>query len=254
MSLSSSAQIIKYIAGWIPHRVKYLFTKLIAKKADNKPTKTQNVTAQRSLNNIKDPESISALACPGETNRPEKNDTDQGAVFDEKENWNGFEERQDNDSHEWLEGSFIEGGIETFSPLETDGNKASNKTEDYLQMSSNNRESCVVDTSDKVGPRTSTPASSSVFGESSQQNGSYLNKTRTYTPKKLKKFMFDKYNESGLGVASCLSELENSHCIIVDEQKKENNIRQIDWGRGIDDLVNVTKNKIRNRLMNVSYV
>ncbi|XP_065054406.1 uncharacterized protein LOC135683156 [Rhopilema esculentum] len=251
--LAKLAQIIKYIAGWIPHRVKCMFTKPNAKKAGNEPTKTPDVAAQRSLNNIKDPESILALACPGETNRLETIDTVQGAVFDEKENWSGFEERQDNDSHEWLEGSFIEGGIETFSPLEADGNKVGNKTEDYLQMSSNNREPC-ADASDKAGPRTSTPASSSVFGESSQQNGSYLNETRTYTPKKLKKFMFDKFNESGLGVASCLSELENSHCIIVDEQKKESNMRQIDWGRGIDDLVNVTKNRIRNRLMNVSYV
>ena len=201
-----------------------------------------------SLSNIKDPESVSPSRASVD------NVWDQAAMFDEKKNSKGFKERNDADSSEWLESSFIEGGIQTFSMAENENGRSMNKTEDYLQFSgAKNTERKNTEMVFKDPPRTSTPKKFTNAEKVPRAQMKDIDMSSTYSPQKLRNFLYSKCEqERGLELTLGLSKLTYSQFIVVDEQKKlkdrdDNSLR-------LNYFVNSTKNKIRRRLMNMSNV
>ena len=202
----------------------------------------------RSLSNIKDPESVSPSRASVD------NVSDQAAMFDEKKNSKGLQERNDADSSEWLESSFIEGGIQTFSMVENENGRSINKTDDYLQFSTiKNTERKNTEMAFKDPLRASTPRKFPDVEKISKTQMNNLETSSTYSPRKLRNFLYSKCEqEKGLELALGLSKLTYSQFIVVDEQKRlkdrdENSLR-------LNYFVNSTKDKIRRRLMNMSKV
>lgn len=216
----------------------------------------------QSFTNIKDPEST----CPStesvdnslndQWNNESSDDcnNDQAAMFDEKKNWNGPEERRDADTSEWLEDSFIEGGIQTFISFENDSFRSSNRMEDYLQFS-NHSNAEPLDALMKGAPRSSTPTKFTPFENLNQHEIRKFNISKIFSPPKLRQFMYGKSSaKRGLEMTPDLSRMEYSQCIVVDEQKKEQDEDGDDDSVDLAYFVNTTKDRIRRRLMNGSYV
>ena len=220
----------------------------------------------QSLTNIKDPESVSPSRVSVDDQFESNSEEDQPAVCDEKKNWIGLEERKDTEPTEWLEGSYIEGGIETYTQLENENNRhasrnlasaQANRTADYLQMSGENSRN--AGHQESIIPRTSTPEQPIVIKPN--RNMSLLNDSKIYTPVKLQKFLFERYNQTqDVGIGIDESELDLSRVAVVAEQKR-GSMNYYDTTdskstnlSGLDDFVSATKIKIRNRLMNMSYV
>ena len=200
-----------------------------------------------SHSNIKDPESMSPSTVSVD------NVCDQAAMFDEKKDSKGIKKRKDGDASEWLESSFIEGGIQTYSLIESESTRSNNKTEDYLQFTS-------IKTTDRRKPgmtingplRTSTPKRLNTLKNVPERRLKEANVSRIYTPKNLRNFLYNKYEQKkGLELTFGLSKLAYSQFVVVDEQKKlekrdQNSLK-------LDYFVNSTKDKIRRRQMNMSY-
>ena len=210
------------------------------------------VVVPQSLSNIKDPESISPSKASVDAEPKNVCRNDQAAMFDEKKNCGGLEERKYVETSEWLEDSFIEGGIQTFTPLENESGKSSNKTEDYLQFS-NYSNTETNETNFEEPLRTSTPTKIKTVKSAPKKDVHEFNISKIYTPQKLRRFLHEKCDpKKGLEMTLDISKLDFSQCIVVDEQKRYN--KGNDNSTELDDFVNLTKDKIRRRLINMSYV
>lgn len=232
-----------FIAHNIANVVRRLFSKFHLKKKSVGPLEDGGEldAGIESTSNLKDPES----------NEQMKDDckNDQAAMFEEKKNCSGFFDRKD--ISEWLEDSFIEGGIQTFSPLENENSRPSSRNEaDYLQFSDHSNEATNENEMILEDPkRTSTPTKLVKFPKNQSREFNILT---MYTPQKLRKFLYEKCDhKKGLELTLDLSNQECSQCIVVDEQKKENEGEN----DSVEvDFVNTMKDKIRRKLMNTSYV
>ena len=175
-------------------------------------------------------------------------------MFDEKKNFKGLEERKDADASEWLESSFIEGGIQTYTMFENESCRSTNKTDDYLQFSAiKNAERDDTDMATKELPKSSTPRRLTKLTDVTRPQKHDTDISINFTPQKLRKYLYSKTEQKrGLELALGLSKLTYSQCIVVNEQKKlkskdQNSLK-------LNYFVNSTKDKIRRRLMNMSYV
>eukprot|EP00112_Aurelia_sp_Birch-Aquarium-sp1_P025824 Seg881.2 transcript_id=Seg881.2/GoldUCD/mRNA.D3Y31 product="hypothetical protein" protein_id=Seg881.2/GoldUCD/D3Y31 len=237
------------------------FTRLVSRKDKSQKKERKRVAARgslgpQSLTNIKDPESVSPSRASVDEQSESNFEDDQPAVCDEKKNWIGLEQRKDTEPTEWLEGSYIEGGIQTYTQLENENNRPANRTGDYLQTSGENSRN--AGHQEHITPRTSTPVQPIVFKP--KRNSSLLNDSKIYTPVKLQRFLFERYNETqDIGIGIDESELDLTRVAVAAEQKRgsmnyydtESKTTNLS---GLDDFVSATKIKIRSRLMNMSYV
>ena len=246
--LSFSFRLLSKFAA----RLKYIVSRLFAKRKrkQNKSPSLDGLTTSLSISqsNIKDPESMSPSTVSVD------NVCDQAAMFDEKKDSKGIEKRKDGDASEWLESSFIEGGIQTYSLLESESTRSNSKTEDYLQFTSikttDRRRRPGMTINDPL--RTSTPKRLNTLKNIPERRLKETSISRIYTPRNLRNFLYNKYEQKkGLELTFGLSKLAYSQFVVVDEQKKlekrdQNSLK-------LDYFVNSTKEKIRRRQMNMSY-